>query len=32
MNTQTAIQIAQAREAYMNEFVSEFMDEWEGVK
>ena len=32
MNTQTAIQIAQAREAYMNEFISEFMDEWEGVK
>ena len=30
MNTQTAIQIAQAREAYMKEFVSEFMDEWEG--
>ena len=32
MNTQTAIQIAQAREAYMKEFVSEFMDEWEGIR
>ena len=30
MNTQTAMQIAQAREVYMKEFVSEFMDEWEG--
>ena len=30
MNTQTAIQIAQAREAYMKEFVAEFMDEWDG--
>ena len=32
MNTQTAIQIARARETYMQEFVSEFMDEWEGVR
>lgn len=30
MNTQTAIQIAKAREAYMKEFVAEFMDEWDG--
>ena len=30
MNTKTAIQIAKEREAYMKEFVSEFMDEWEG--
>ena len=32
MNTKTAIQIAHEREAYMKEFVSEFMDEWEGNK
>ena len=32
MNTKTAIQIAEAREAYMKEFVAEFMDEWDGVK
>ena len=30
MNTQTAMRIAQARETYMKEFVSESMDEWEG--
>ena len=30
MNTPTAIQIAKAREAYMKEYVTEFMDEWEG--
>ena len=32
MNTKTAIQIAEAREAYMKEFVAEFMDEWDGVR
>ena len=32
MNTQTAIKIAKAREAYMKDFVAEFMDEWEGNK
>ena len=30
MNTKTAIQIAEARETYMQEFVTEFMDEWDG--
>ena len=30
MNTKTAIQIAEAREVYMKEFVVEFMDEWDG--
>lgn len=30
MNTQTAIQIAKEREAYMKEFVAKFLDEWEG--
>ena len=29
MNTQTAIQIAKDREAYMKDFVSKFMEEWE---
>lgn len=32
MNTQTAIQIAREREAYMHGFVAEFMDEWDGNK
>ena len=32
MNTQTAIRIAKAREAYMQDFVAEFMDEWDGGK
>ena len=32
MNTKTAIQIAEAREAYMKEFVAEFMDEWDGKR
>jgi hypothetical protein len=32
MNTETAIEIAKKRESYMKEFVSEFMDEWEGNK
>ena len=30
MNTKTAIEIAKEREAYMQEFVSKFMVEWEG--
>ena len=30
MNTKTAIQIAMARHTYMQEFVLEFMNEWEG--
>ncbi len=30
MNTQTAIKIAETRQAYMEEFVSRFMDEWNG--
>lgn len=32
MNTEAAGRIARRREAYMREFVSEFMDEWEGSK
>jgi uncharacterized protein len=32
MNTETALQIAKEREAYMNDFVSKFMDEWNGVR
>lgn len=32
MNTKTAIHIAKAREAYMKDFVAEFMDEWDGSK
>ena len=32
MNTETAIKIAALRDKYMREFVSEFMDEWEGKK
>ena len=32
MNTKTAIQIAETREAYMKEFVAEFMDEWDGKR
>ena len=32
MNTPTAIQLAQARDAYMQAFLTEFMDEWEGVR
>ena len=32
MNTSTAKRIAESRQAYMKEFVAEFMDEWEGVK
>ncbi len=30
MNTPTAVKIAKEREAYMREFVSRFLDEWEG--
>ena len=32
MNTKTAIEIAKSREAYMQGFISEFMDEWDGNK
>ena len=32
MNTQTAREIAQAREAYMKEYVDEFLSEWDGEK
>lgn len=32
MNTDTAKIIAQDRERYMKEYISEFMDEWEGIK
>ena len=31
MNTQTAIQMAKDREAYMKEFIAKFLDEWEGI-
>lgn len=30
MNTQTAKKIAEARDAYMMDYITEFMDEWEG--
>lgn len=32
MNTHSAKQIAENRQAYMHEFVAEFMDEWNGIK
>ena len=32
MNTETAIQIAEEREVYMQRFLAEFVDEWEGVR
>lgn len=32
MNTSTARNIAKDREKYMQDFISEFMDEWEGIK
>ena len=32
MNTETARALAEHRDAYMREFIDEFMDEWEGVK
>ena len=31
MNTQTAVKLAQSRESYMQEFVAEFMAEWDGI-
>lgn len=32
MNTPTAREIAKAREAYMKEFLSEFLSEWDGIR
>ena len=32
MNTDVAKTIAQKREKYMEDYISEFMDEWEGIK
>ena len=32
MNTDTAKQIAKERDAYMKDFIAEFLDEWEGRK
>lgn len=32
MNTDSAKEVAQARERYMKNYISEFMDEWEGIK
>ena len=32
MNTSTAKEIAQARHAYMKDFIAEFMAEWEGIR
>ena len=32
MNTDSAKEIAQSRQAYMKEYIAEFMDEWEGIK
>ena len=32
MNTDIAKSIAQDRESYMKEYISEFMDEWEGIR
>lgn len=32
MNTRTAMDIAREREAYMREYIAEFMDEWEGKR
>lgn len=32
MNTDTAKRIAKERDAYMKDFIAEFMDEWEGRK
>lgn len=32
MNTDTAKQIAKERDAYMRDFIAEFLDEWEGNK
>ena len=32
MNTESAKKVAQSREMYMKNYISEFMDEWDGVK
>ena len=32
MNTPTAKQIAEARQAYMKAYITEFMDEWDGIR
>ena len=32
MNTQTAKVIAESRDKYMRDFISEFMAEWDGIK
>lgn len=32
MNTNTAKEIAEGREQYMKEYISEFMDEWDGSR
>ena len=32
MNTDSAKDIAQAREMYMKDYISEFMDEWKGIR
>lgn len=32
MNTCTAKDIAKGREAYMKDYISEFMDEWDGIR
>jgi len=32
MNTQTATKIAEKRQAYMQEFIDEFMAEWDGIR
>jgi len=32
MNTHTSKKMAEAREIYMRNYISEFMDEWEGIR
>ena len=32
MNTDTAKKIAGQREAYMKAYISEFLDEWDGIR
>lgn len=32
MNTDTAKKIAEQRESYMKTYLSEFLDEWEGIR
>ena len=32
MNTETAKSIARERDAYMKDFIAEFLNEWEGRK